>query len=302
MQEFINKFNKLASCVDNELANYCAQYPKDDTLFVACAYGLLAPGKRFRPVLALLAAELLEVSLERVLPFACALELIHSSTLIHDDLPSLDNDELRRGLPTCHKRFGEGVAVLAGDALISEAFSLISSTSRISPEVKVRLITLLSGTFSKICQGQVLDLEASKSTFNYDSDSRDILVAELIRRHSLKTGALIETSICGPLCYLSISNSSELYLGLEEVGRNIGLLFQVADDILDATSTTSKLGKTVGSDERQGTSTFVTVLGIEGAKEFASRLAEKAEEGLIQFGEPGRTLRKTAEFIINSLR
>lgn len=302
MQEFINKFNKLTSRVDSELANYCSQNPKNDTLYAACAYSLLAPGKRFRPVLALLAAEMLEVSPEQVLPFACALELIHCSTLIHDDLPALDNDELRRGLPTCHKRFGEGIAVLAGDALISEAFSLILTSSQISPEVKVRLMTLLSETFSKICQGQVLDLEASKLAFNRDSGAHESLVAELTRRHNLKTGALIETSICGPLCYLTTSENPNLLLGLKDVGRNIGLLFQVADDILDAISTTSKLGKTVKSDERQGTPTFVTVLGIEGAQEFASQLAGRAEEELVQFGELGLNLRKVPALIINSLK
>lgn len=234
----------------------------------AMRYTMQAGGKRLRPVLALATCELFG-NIEQATPAAIALECIHTYSLIHDDLPSLDNADLRRGLATCHKKFDESTAVLAGDALLTYAFQLLSKSYADKPELAVKLLALLSDTAGseKLIGGQVEDILGETRTLNAE---------ELEFIHKNKTSALIEASLeMGALA----GGASEDQLGIiREYGKKIGLSFQVTDDILDATSDTETLGKDVGNDAALNKTTYITLYGLERSREIASELTEKAIE------------------------
>ncbi len=228
----------------------------------AMRYSLAAGGKRVRPVLCMLAAEAIGSKPERARSCAIALEFIHTYSLIHDDLPAMDDDDLRRGKPTCHIAFGEGQAILAGDGLLTEAFQILATDSNLSPEACVEAVRILSEAagWRGMVGGQSLDLEGEALTNSggtYDLE-------HLKRIHRLKTGALLRVSLeLGAIA----GSASPLQRGaLREAGAALGLAFQIQDDILDATSTAEQMGKRVGKDEGKGKITYPLLLGLEGAR------------------------------------
>jgi geranylgeranyl pyrophosphate synthase len=256
----------------------------------AIRWSVFAGGKRFRPSLLLAAGEAFAAQVTHLLPTACALEMIHTYSLIHDDLPSMDNDDLRRGLPTCHKRFDEATAILAGDALQTLAFKSISDDEQLQPLVRVKLIGALAdaaGTPKGMVAGQAQDLEA---------ESREVSASELEQIHRLKTGALI---VAAARCGAIIANANEQELdSLTEYAAHLGLLFQITDDLLDVTATAEVLGKTPGKDARSQKATYPGIYGIESAQKRAVRVYDQACAALKKMNRPTDRLQAIAEFIL----
>jgi geranylgeranyl diphosphate synthase, type II len=236
--------------------------PLTDGLEQAMRYSLLAGGKRIRPVLALATARAIGMEPSDVMPLAAALELIHTYSLIHDDLPAMDDDELRRGQPTCHVKFGEDVAILAGDGLYAEAFNHLLTHQRSAPERVLRAAAELAAATG--VNGMVGGQYADVSTATAPGD------AGLRRLHELKTGRLIGASV---LCVLLLGGVSEdpVAASYLRFATELGVLFQIVDDILDVTGTDDALGKPRGSDERHGKRTYVSEFGIEQARELAAQ-------------------------------
>jgi geranylgeranyl diphosphate synthase type II len=231
-----------------------------DGLLEAMRYSLLAEGKRVRPVLALATAQALGHDPAVVMPYAAALELIHTYSLIHDDLPAMDDDDLRRGRPTCHVAFGENVAILAGDALFAEALRLITSQQAGDPKQVVDAMDELLAAIGAVGMvgGQFVDI-------------KDQVVGgeDLKRMHELKTGRLIRAAVRGTAIVLGTPTSQVEQLG--EYAGELGVLFQIIDDILDVTGSSQELGKPSGSDERHGKVTYVSVFGLEDARKLAEQ-------------------------------
>lgn len=256
----------------------------------AIRWSVFAGGKRFRPILLLTAGEVFGASPAELLATACALEMIHTYSLIHDDLPSMDDDELRRGRPTCHIRFDEATAILAGDALQTLAFQIIAEDSLLSAEKRVLLVSELSraaGTPGGMVAGQARDLEA---------ESRAVTSGELEQIHRLKTAALI---IAAARCGAIIADATEPEL--EAVGRyaaQLGLLFQITDDLLDITATVETLGKTPGKDARAQKATYPSLYGIEAAHQRADLVHQEACALLEQIDRPTEPLRSIVDFIL----
>lgn len=261
------------------------------SVHAAMRWSVFAGGKRFRPLLLLAGGSAFGAGVERLLTSACALELIHTYSLIHDDLPSMDDDELRRGKPTCHVRFGEATAILAGDALQTLAFQTIAEESRLSFETRVRLVSELaraSGTPAGMIAGQAHDLEA---------ETREVSSAELDQIHRLKTAALI---IAAARCGAIIANASEAEVqSITTYASQLGLLFQITDDLLDVTATAEALGKTPGKDARSQKATYPSVYGIESARERAARVHAEACAILDHIDRPTEQLREIANFILD---
>ncbi|CAN5677065.1 polyprenyl synthetase family protein [soil metagenome] len=262
---------------------------KPVTIHRAMRYSIFAGGKRLRPIACLAAAEACGGSLGRALPAAAAVECIHTYSLIHDDLPCMDDDDFRRGRPTSHKVFGEGIAVLAGDALLTEAFAILAQTKE-TPRYSVRNflaeLALAAGS-QQLIAGQVADLEAEgkKSTRQ-----------ELRFIHERKTAAMIISSL--RLGAMS-ANATPAKLGaLTVFGRSLGLAFQVIDDILDITQTSEKLGKSAGKDLAAQKTTYPAVIGLPAARREAKRLTAEAHESLEPFGQDGAHLRALANYLL----
>jgi geranylgeranyl diphosphate synthase, type II len=239
----------------------------------AMRYSLLAGGKRIRPVLALATARAVGMEQREVLPLAGAIELIHTYSLIHDDLPAMDDDDLRRGRPTCHVRFGEGVAILAGDGLYAEAFRHLLTHQRAAPErVLAAAAELAAATgVNGMVGGQYADVSPQVGSG----------VVSLRRLHELKTGRLIAASVVCVLLLSGIEDASQT-AALRRFADELGVLFQIVDDILDVTGTDDALGKPRGSDERHGKRTYVSEFGIERARELASESHRTAQDALAQ--------------------
>jgi geranylgeranyl diphosphate synthase type II len=238
-------------------------------LYEAMRYSLLGGGKLLRPVLCLSSAALFGVETHLAMPFACALEMIHTYSLIHDDLPAMDNDDLRRGRPTCHKAFDEATAILAGDALLTDAFALMASCAPAIPAHRVlaalREIALAAGSPGMV-GGQMLDMAFTGKT--------DIKIDALQRMHSLKTGALFKSS-CLTGALLGGAEAGELS-AITEYGYAIGLAFQIIDDILDVIGERDKLGKSVGKDVQQGKVTYPALVGLEQSRVLADQAVNRA--------------------------
>ena len=250
--------------------------PEESALLDAAEYSLLAGGKRIRPFLAMQFARLCGERAEAALDFAAALEMLHTYSLIHDDLPAMDDDDLRRGKPTCHKAFGEATAILAGDALLTECFGVIARAP-LSPEAKCRAVALLSEKAGMLGMvgGQEIDLK---------SEGKDIRSQLLFTLQRKKTGALIEAaSLLG--CIAAGVYGGEKFEAARKYAAAFGLAFQITDDILDVVGSTDELGKGAGRDEKDNKSTMVTVFGFEGAKEEAKKQIEAAKEALSVFPE-----------------
>jgi geranylgeranyl diphosphate synthase type II len=272
------------------------QEPCPTLLVQAMRYCLEAGGKRLRPILCIAGSEAVGGSEADVMPAACALELIHTYSLIHDDLPAMDDDDLRRGKPTCHKAFDEATAILTGDALLTAAFEVLAAAGRKrhGDALKwldvVYLIARASG-YPGMVQGQMLDLA---------SEGKEITWEELERLQRLKTGAIIEASVrSGGILG---RGSAQQIASLGAYGRHIGLAFQVADDILNIEGTPEMLGKPVGSDESHQKATGPSVLGLEQAKARAGELINIAVEEMKPLGERGEPLVAIARYVIERKR
>lgn len=256
------------------------------------SYSVAAGGKRLRPILAIASAEAVGGSMEDVLPLAVALEMIHTFSLIHDDLPAMDNDDLRRGVPTNHKVFGEALAILAGDALLAEAFNCLAKLkgrSQVSSEVILDVIKDVATATGPggMVGGQVLDL---------DAEGKLVSINELKRIHKYKTGWLLTVSVTSgaKLCGARDKELSRL----TKYGEAIGLAFQITDDILDVEGDEKELGKPIGSDKVNEKATFPAVIGLEESKRRAARLVEEALEAIKEFDEKAEPLREIARYII----
>ncbi|MGD0090091.1 MAG: polyprenyl synthetase family protein [Planctomycetota bacterium] len=257
------------------------------TLHKAMRYSVFAGGKRLRPALVLAAAEAVGGAPEDAAPAACAVELVHTYSLIHDDLPAMDDDDLRRGRPTCHKVFGEALAILAGDALLTRAFEILTLTPRLEavPGL-VRALAQGAGTQGMV-GGQVLDLQG---------EGRPATRASVLAIHRWKTAALI--AACCEAGALAGGAAPRELAALVEYGRKIGLAFQIVDDILDVTSSPETLGKTPGKDVRAGKATYPAVLGLSQARREAERLRNAALAALAVLGPRARTLQALGRFVV----
>ncbi len=268
--------------------SYCSE--QENTIIEAMRYSALSGGKRLRPFLTVTCADLFGVNQEASLAAAAAIEFIHTYSLIHDDLPAMDNDSLRRGKPTCHVKFGEAAAILAGDALLTFAFQVISS-ERVHPDPKVRIdliqaLTKASG-YNGMVAGQMLDLEAENEKLSID---------EIIRLQRLKTGELFAVS-CEAGAILGKAPIA-LRNALRRYAHDMGLAFQIRDDLLDAEGQREEVGKSVNKDRQAGKATLVSVLGIERAREQCQILATQAVNHLAVFDGKADVLRELAEFVI----
>ncbi|MEO1857494.1 MAG: polyprenyl synthetase family protein [Rubritalea sp.] len=267
--------------------------PSEDTrpatIHQAMRYSMFAGGKRLRPILCLAAAEACSGEEKNALFPACAVEVMHTYSLVHDDLPCMDDDSLRRGRPTSHVVYGEGIAVLAGDALLTEAFAIIAqtpATKRYNARDYVLELSETGGS-KKLIGGQVLDLEG---------EGKELDQEQLVHIHEAKTAALLCSSL--RLGGMSANCTAEELQALADFGYNLGLAFQVIDDILDVTQTTKQLGKTAGKDESVDKSTYPAVLGLEESKVEAARLTALALNALKPLGENAARLEQIAHYML----
>lgn len=280
-----NLINKELELYLNKINNF------QSIIYDAINYSIFAGGKRIRPILTLASYELFDYDILIPMPFACAVEMIHTYSLIHDDLPAMDNDDFRRGKPSCHKKFGEDIAILTGDALLNKAYEIIfdlNSQKNIPPEKIIeagRILATASGSEGMI-GGQIVDLHHEKNNLE---------VLEYMHLH--KTGAIINASskIGGIL-----GGADDEELGyLDEFSRNLGLAFQVKDDILDVEGTNEDIGKPSGSDIENKKLTYVTLMGVEKAKKLEKELTEKSISSLDYFGRKGEYLKILAETLLH---
>jgi geranylgeranyl diphosphate synthase, type II len=261
--------------IDRALDRYLPRAnTKPATLHKAMRYSLFAGGKRLRPILCLAATEACRGNIDDALPLACALECIHTYSLVHDDLPSMDNDDLRRGRPTCHKVFGDGIAILAGDALLTIAFEIVSRTKparRYNTSALLREISVAAGS-QKLIAGQVADLEA---------EGKDIKRDQLKFIHENKTAAILKSSV--RLGAMSANGDARKLSAITRFGQRLGLAFQIVDDILDVTQTSEVLGKSAGKDLAAKKATYPAVIGLEKSRAEARRLTRQAHNALSVF-------------------
>jgi geranylgeranyl diphosphate synthase type II len=288
LQEYLQQRVRL---VDSALHRYL---PDEDirpqVLHCAMRYSTMSGGKRLRPVLVIAGAEAVGGTADVVLPTACAIELIHTFSLIHDDLPAIDNDSLRRGRPTCHVQFGEAVAILAGDALFATAFELVARNVETAPAERVvrvlQVIAEASGTRGMV-GGQMVDIESERKPVDAET-------LEYIHRH--KTAALIRASVV----------SGAILAGAEQwqidalscYGELAGLAFQIADDLLNVTGDPGKTGKAVGTDAERGKATYPALYGVEASRQRAHQLVKEAVEALRPLGEKAEPLRAIAHLMV----
>lgn len=270
--------------IDAQLRKYLE--PRENpqkSIYEAMNYSVFAGGKRLRPILMTEVCRMCGGDINEVMPFACAMEMIHTYSLIHDDLPAMDNDDLRRGIPTNHIKFGEAAAILAGDALLNKAFETACGYSGKYPQRALKALKMLadsSGTEGMI-GGQVVDIE---------SERRDITLSELEYIHLLKTGAIIRSA-----CTIGavMAGADEMQIkAADEFAKNLGTAFQICDDILDVTGNEEELGKPIGSDADSGKNTYAKLAGIEKSRELVKEYTEKAVQALGIFGE-------RADFLVN---
>jgi geranylgeranyl diphosphate synthase type II len=271
------------------------QTTNSSVIVSAMRHSLMAEGKRIRPVLCIAASQAVGGRTEDVLMAACALEMIHTYSLIHDDLPAMDNDDLRRGKPTCHIAFDEATAILTGDALLTLAFEILSSIDfshiKVNNAVKcLRVINTIAKAagYKGMIEGQIKDIAA---------EGNRIGLKDLEKMHALKTGALIEAAISTGA--ILGNGSDEQIQQLNIYAKNVGLAFQVIDDILNVEGDPAVMGKEVGTDQVRGKSTYPSILGIEKSKEFAKNLVNNALQALYCFDNKSDPLRAIAHYIID---
>lgn len=294
--DFNSKYDFYLKKVEEKIDEY---FIPDDILqknvLDAMWYAITAGGKRVRPVLTMAAAELCGGDLEDAASVALSVECVHNYSLVHDDMPCMDDDDLRRGRLTCHKVFGEDIALLAGDGLLNSAFEILSDKSRYktmgAEELleATRCLSVASGVYGMI-GGQVVDLESEKK--------RDITLDEIKYLHSNKTGALIRAAVkCG--CISAGKEKAAQYMDILDVyAEKLGMAFQIKDDILDVEGDEKLLGKPVGSDEKSGKSTFVSILGIDKAKEYLEEWTNDAKKAIEPLGDKGKFFVDLADFLL----
>ena len=260
------------------------------TIHQAMRYSTFAGGKRLRPILTVATGEIFGADERELLPAACSIEMIHTYSLIHDDLPAMDNDKLRRGMPTCHVKFGEAMAILAGDALLTQAFLTLADYDASSAERKARVVSEVAhaaATTQALIGGQVLDIQF---------EGKPVTIAQLEEIHRAKTGALIR---CAVRIGAIIGGASEDELkSLTEYGEKAGLAFQVADDLLDETATSEELGKTAGKDAASQKATYTSLYGADGARQLADRLCREAIAATRKVRRDTSVLGAIARFIV----
>ncbi len=293
-----NYLKEKQNLINNNLSIILNKFDKKRELIMAVEHSLMAGGKRLRPILTLAAAQACKKNTESLaLPASCAIEMIHTYSLIHDDLPAMDNDDMRRGRPTCHKQFSEATAILAGDALLTHAFYIISKPDAIFetyPDVFIRMqliskISQAAGIMGMV-EGQMLDMQSQ----NFESSDT---LSHLKNLHALKTGKMITVSIESGA--ISVGADPEKIHQLINFGDKIGLAFQVVDDILNVEGDPNRMGKSTGSDRLNEKMTFPLIIGIGASKKFAKNLMNEAIESLSYFDENATPLKAIADYIIN---
>ncbi len=290
MEDLKSYLQERAAEVDAALDRFLPKAKEQPgTIHEAMRYSVFAGGKRLRPILCLAAAEACGGDPESAMPPACAVELLHTYSLVHDDLPCMDDDDLRRGRPTCHKVYGEGMAVLTGDALLTESFLILAETppaKRYPASSYIADLALAGGSMGMI-GGQVMDLEG---------EGKKLSKAQLVKIHKAKTAALLTTSIrLGAMT----ANATEAKLeSLTVFGQALGLAFQVIDDILDVTQSTEKLGKTAGKDEAVDKATYPSIIGLEKSRKEAAKLTKQAMAALEPFGKKAQHLSQIAAYLL----
>jgi geranylgeranyl pyrophosphate synthase len=288
-------FQNIVPLIELELNNLLpAAATPPEKVHQAIRWSMFAGGKRFRPALLIATGETFGAGVEVLIKTACAFEMIHTYSLIHDDLPTMDDDDLRRGRPTCHVRFGEATAILAGDALQTLAFRTIAEDERLDLSTRLALISELAraaGTPEGMVAGQALDMEA---------EARQVNARELEEIHRHKTGALI---VAATRCGAIIGHATEAELhAVTAYGSHLGLLFQITDDLLDVTASAEALGKTPGKDADSRKATYPALYGLEETREAAADAHRTAGEALLQIDRPTTVLRSIADFILNRTR
>jgi geranylgeranyl diphosphate synthase type II len=293
LKKYIGEKSRI---VNIALENILQRSQPDFRISRAMKYSLMAGGKRIRPVLCIAAAEAVDGKPEDALPAACAMEIIHTYSLIHDDLPAMDDDELRRGKPTCHVAFDEATAILTGDALLTLAFEILASVPFKNGDQAAKwlsVIQIIAGAAGSrgMIQGQMLDIA---------SEGQKLSANELESMHILKTGALIEASLqCGAL----LADADEIQQQLlKNYARHIGLAFQVADDILNVEGNPEVMGKAVGTDELHAKSTYPSILGLSESRQLAQKLVRQALQALESFDNRAEPLRALAAYTIERKR
>ncbi len=269
----VNELNSTVERVERELESYYKSNHTVDNLVDAMKYSLLGGGKRIRAFLTLAFAKMYGGSEEAAMPFACSVEMIHAYSLIHDDLPAMDNDDMRRGKPSCHIKFGEATALLAGDSLLTQAFEVCATNDKVSPLSVIKAVSILADLagYKGMCGGQEIDLSDKVDSFE-----------GLTKLHSLKTSALIKAACLLGLYAATDSPSSKDILAVSEYAECLGLAFQIHDDILDVTSSTEELGKPVGSDSKNDKKTVFAFMTLENARRLDKELTERAISAVSQ--------------------
>ena len=288
----LEKYTRLRIKQVNQALNKClpSARTKPSTIHQAIRHSLFAGGKRVRPILTLASAEACGGDIVSAMPLACAVECIHTYSLIHDDLPALDNDDFRRGRPANHKVYGEGIAILAGDALLTQAFEIAASAKTVDRYSTAEIILELTRTSGslELIAGQVADLE---------SEGKRLTLPKLRYIHERKTSALLTCSV--RLGGMSANCTTTQLRALNGFGCNIGLAFQIIDDILDVTQTTKQLGKTAGKDQNVNKATYPAVVGLKKSKEIAKGLTNKAFAALKPFKGKAPALEAMAAYLLD---
>lgn len=288
-QQYKETAQAWAQRTEQRLAELCGEYlPQDAEIGQAARYSLLGGGKRVRAVLTLAACELAGAPAERALAYACALEMLHCYSLIHDDLPCMDDDDFRRGRPSCHKQYGEATALLAADALVTAAFEVIANAALpAQSRVQAAAVLAKAGGARGMLYGQELDKRYETQPASEE---------QLRALHAHKTGALIVAAV--ELGCLAAGADEALRAALAHYAAELGLVFQIVDDILDVTATTAELGKPAGSDASMDKTTFVTLYGLQGARALAENHNRAALDALQGFGEEAALLRLLADDLL----
>jgi geranylgeranyl diphosphate synthase type II len=279
------------SLVDSSLKELLPESTVEPTtIHKAMRYSVFAGGKRVRPILVLASGRSVGGDRRVLLHIGAAVEMMHTYSLIHDDLPALDNDDLRRGVPTCHKVFGEAMAILAGDALMTRCYQVLAQLPGVSDRTRVKIIAeiaMATGTVQGMIGGQVVDLE---------SEGKKVTTELLEYIHHSKTGALLTACIRSGALAADVADE-ELEI-LTRFGSKLGLVFQIVDDILDVTSTSEELGKTAGKDARSEKATFPALYGLESSRKKAQELVQSSLSDLEEFGEEADALRHIARYVL----
>lgn len=288
LQDFINEKKVLVEDSLKKLLDYELDTP---IIYESMAYSVFAGGKRLRPILAIMTCELFGGNIIDVIPFACSIELIHTYSLIHDDLPAMDNDDFRRGKPTNHKVFGDGFAILAGDALLNKAYEILFDNilnNKKQEYVKAAYIISNAAGIAGMIGGQTMDLYY---------ENKEIIIEKLIEMHDRKTGALIKASLeTGAIIAKAEEKDIEI---INKYGYLIGRAFQITDDILDVKGSKEKLGKTIGKDMINKKTTYVRYYGLEKSLEIALDMINKAKEVISIYGDKAKLLADLADFIVS---